>query len=95
MRFFPGGQDVLNVMYPAINGNGVTMNSAAEQYFLSRRDLFNAGAEGEMKSQSNWKLFHPSTWGAAVSSPNIVPFIEANKNAIWAMLYGSMPHGLR
>lgn len=95
MRFFPGGQPVLDVMYPAVNGRGISMNSAAEQFFLSKRDLFNAGARGQMESQSNWHVFDPWSWGAPDTSPNIVSFLEDNKDSVWSMLYGNMPHALR
>jgi hypothetical protein len=82
-------------MYPLVNGGEVVMNAAAEQFFISRRGLFNAGAEGHLDTQSNWHVFQPSTWGAADSAPHIVEFLEANKDRCWAMLYGDMPHGLR
>jgi hypothetical protein len=95
MNYFPGGQPVLNVMYPLVNDGDVRMSSAAEQYFIAHRGLFNAGAEGHMDTQSNWHVFHPSTWGDAASSPNILGFLQANKDRCWAMLYGDMPHTLR
>lgn len=93
--YFPGGQPVLNVMYPLLNGGEAAMNPAAEQFFISRRGLFNAGAEGHIETQSNWHVFHPSTWGAADSAPNILEFLRNNADRSWAMLYGNMPHTLR
>jgi len=83
------------VMYPLVNDGEPVMNHDAEKFFLSRRGLFNAGAEGKMQDQSNWHVLHPTTWGADDTSPNLLPFLRNNADRVWAMLYGDLPHGLR
>jgi hypothetical protein len=94
---FPGGQPILTFMYNLVNGMEPVLTPTVEQYFVSKVDLFNAGQDekDKMKTQSNWKLLHPSTWGADDTSPNLMSFLRNNQDNVWAQLYGALPHTLK
>ena len=81
---FPGGQAVLNYMYPLVNGNAPVMTPEIEKFFIEHKSLFNAGANAGDEIKSEWHIFGPST------SPNLVGWIARNQNIAWAMLYGDM-----
>ena len=84
MSAFPGGQSVLNYMYPLVNGGTATMSADVEQFFITHKDLFNAGAEKNDSIDTEWHFFKKDT------SPNLIPWITRNAGTVWAMLYGNM-----
>jgi len=96
-RFFPGGQPILDFMYPLLNEGTPVVTSTVEQFFLSYLKQMNVGQpEGEKlekESQSHW--YNPFTWGTPAKAPNLMEWAEKNKDMVWAMLYGSLPHNLR
>jgi hypothetical protein len=94
---FPGGQPVLTFMYTLVNSGEAQLNPAVTKFFIDRKDLFNVGVEDrdKMKTESNWKVFSPSTWDDDDSSPNLASFLHRNQDNIWAQLYGALPHTLR
>ena len=84
MSAFPGGQSILNYMYPLVNGGGATMTPDVEQFFIAHKSLFNAGADSKDPIDTEWHFFKKDT------SPNLVPWITKNASTVWAMLYGNM-----
>jgi hypothetical protein len=86
MSAFPGGQSVLNYMYLLINSGEATMTPEVETFFITHKDLFNAGAEkkDEIDTHKEWWIFGKTT------SPNLISWITRNANTVWAMLYGNM-----
>jgi hypothetical protein len=84
MSAFPGGQSVLNYMYLLVNGGAATMTPEVETFFVTHKDLFNAGAEKKDEIDTEWHFFRKTT------SPNLVNWIPRNVNTVWAMLYGNM-----
>jgi hypothetical protein len=81
---FPGGQSVLNYMYPLVNGGQAVMTPDVEQFFIKHKGLFNAGADKSDEIDTEWHLFKKDT------SPNLIPWITRNANTVWALLYGNM-----
>ncbi len=57
MQFFPGGQPVLNVMFPLANGGTPVMTPDAETFLLGKQDLLNAGAKRELRGRQNLMSF--------------------------------------
>jgi hypothetical protein len=95
-QFFPGGQEILNFMYPLVNGGGARVTPGVERFFLARRQLFNAGqGSDELHAQSNWHWYNPMSWGADDTAPDLMPWVERNADTVWSQLYGSLPHALR
>jgi hypothetical protein len=94
---FPGGQAVLTFMYNLVNGSGGAASPAVEQFFIGRKDLFNAGEDekDKLKSESTSHWYDPTSWGNAEKSPNLMSWVTRHADTVWSQLYGSLPHSLR
>ena len=55
---------------------------AEQSYFLKFKDQFNAGhADADsIQEQLNWQTLHPSTWGNEAISPNLLKWLNTNKD---------------
>ncbi|MGI4788789.1 MAG: eCIS core domain-containing protein [Janthinobacterium lividum] len=95
LSHFPGGQPVLDLMFQLVNEGDPKMTPAAQTFFIKQHTLFSAAGIGEIAIQSNWHLLSPSTYGDPDSAPNLLPWLQKNKDTVWAMLYGSIPHTCR
>jgi len=93
-KAFPGGQPMLDFMWQVMRGGVSAVPPGVESYFLKFKDQFNAGhADSDsIQEQSNWQALHPSTWGNKATSPNLLKWLNTNKDEAWAMIYGSLPH---
>lgn len=96
-RYFPGGQPVLDFMYPLVNDGDARVSSAVEQFFLQHRSMFNVRQESwnQLEEHDNSDWYNPFSWGNDNSAPNLLPWAQRNRNHIWSMLYGNLPHTLR
>jgi hypothetical protein len=95
--YFPGGQTVLSYMWHVCNSGGGVARGSVRRYFVDHADQFNAGvpADGvKLKTEATWEFLDPSTWGDPDRAVNLDAFVSANKDMIWAMLYGSIPQNV-
>jgi Domain of unknown function (DUF4157) len=81
-QYFPGGQPVLDVMYPIVNGGAAVLSPAAKTFFLARTDWFDKGT-GNGGALSDCKNDH-----------DIVVWLTWQSNVVWSALYGSLPKTL-
>ena len=95
-QFFPGGQAVLDFMYPLLNGGTPAITSEVEQFFLKYIKQLNVGMpeSEQLQKKSQWHWYNPFTWGAPATAPNLMEWAEKNKEMLWAMLYGNLPYKL-
>jgi hypothetical protein len=91
MRFFLGGQEMLDFMYQLVNGGSPSMPSGVKKYFYKFHKQFSAGAEDKMPEEPSWLNPLPEIFG----DPELYQWVERNKDMIWGQLYGSLPHSLR
>ena len=86
MEFFPGGQPVLDVMYPLANGRGdaVVVPKGVAAFFMDRKSWFDKGlGKGNKLADSEGDTMKIGSW------------LRFNSDMAWAALYGSLPHALR
>lgn len=97
IMFFPGGQPILDFMYPLVNDGSASPNATVEQFFLQRRSQFNAGEgnSNQLQSESHSHWYNPLSWGENDTAPNLMDWVTRNSDTVWAQLYGSLPHSLR
>lgn len=95
--YFPGGQAVLNFMYPLVNDGDPVVTPAVETYFIQNISRFNAGlaSRDRLTTESDSHWYNPLSWGSADRAPNLLRWARTNQDTIWAQLYGSLPHNLR
>ena len=95
-KHFPGGQPVLDYMYPLVNGETPTMTPQVEEYFVNHKAIFNINQDEKDKivteSTSHW--YNPFSWGSPEKSPNLAGWLQKNRQTVWAQLYGKLPHTL-
>ena len=88
-RDFPGGQAMLCFMWllmrnPEFDWRAIPWE--VEDYFVEHRELFNAGARGELREpKSTW-----DPWDHE-SSGNLEAWVRENRDHVWVKLYGAMP----
>jgi hypothetical protein len=92
LNYFPGGQAMMNYIFPIMHGDEPAPTNSVRNYFLEHRDLFNAGREGysELESESTSSWYAPWTWGDERLSTDLTPWVVRNRNRVWAMLYGDL-----
>jgi hypothetical protein len=88
-RDFPGGQAMLCFMWflmrhPEYNWRVIPWE--VEDYFVEHRELFNAGARGDLWEPQS--TFDP--WDHE-SSGNLEDWVRENRDQVWVKLYGAMP----
>jgi hypothetical protein len=94
---FPGGQAVLSYMWHVCNGGGGTATGSVRSYFVDHADQFNAGVPDggvKLRTEGTWDWWNPFSWGNDDKALNLDAFVAANKDMIWAMLYGSIPQNI-
>jgi hypothetical protein len=90
---FPGGQPVLDYMYVLMKGGAPAMDSAVEQFFISKKDFFNIGLEEpeQIETESTFDIWSPTTWfDSEETAPRLAAWLRNNKATVWASLYGSI-----
>jgi hypothetical protein len=90
---FPGGQPVLDFLWSLFRGNPPdSVPAAVQKHMLKFRKQFNAGQPESDQLQTDsawsnaWNLFGDE------KSPNLRVWMLKNKETVWAMQYGSLPH---
>jgi hypothetical protein len=92
-KYFVGGQPMLDFMWSLYRGGEPqAVPSGVEQVFIKFRSQFNEGEEDANKIETDTKWYNPSTWFGQTHSPNLLDWVKKNKDTVWAMLYGKMPH---
>jgi hypothetical protein len=96
LRYFPGGQPMLNYVYSIVHDGSPRPSARVRRYFLEHKYLFNAGREtrSRLRSESTSSWYDPTTWGDERLSTDLTPWVQRNRDAVWAMLYGNLPQGL-
>lgn len=96
LSYFPGGQSMLNYVYAIMHGRSPRPSTRVRNYFLEHRELFNAGREtrSELESESTSDWYNPATWGDERLTTDLTPWVQRNRNAVWAMLYGNLEPNL-
>jgi len=94
IRYFPGGQPVLNFMYAVVNFGEGSPTPAVERFFMEHMELFNAGEQGTDLERDGWDWYNPFSWGEERQLTNLATWVQVNANTVWAMLYGDLPHSL-
>ena len=83
---FPGGQETLNFMWAVLRGNPPeTAPALVEKFFYDARKKFNEGHEGD-ELDTEWHLFR------ANEVKNLIAWVQAHRDEVWAMLYGALTH---
>lgn len=92
LDYFPGGQAMMNFIFPIMHGDEPAPSGGVKSYFLEHRDLFNAGRESswELESESTSSWYNPWSWGDEELSTDLTPWVVRNRNRVWAMLYGDL-----
>ena len=92
-KVFPGGQPMLNFMWSLFRGNPPdSVPDVVQKHMLKFRKQFNAGQPEADQLQSDsawsnaWNLFGDE------KSPNLKSWMLKNRESIWAMQYGALPH---
>ena len=92
-KVFPGGQPVLDFMWSLFIGKPPdSVPEAVQKHMLKFRKQFNAGQPEADQLQTDsawtnaWNLFGDE------KSPNLKAWMLKNKETIWAMQYGALPH---
>jgi len=92
-KVFPGGQPMLNFMWSLFRGNPPdSVPEVVQKHMLKFRKQFNAGQPEADQLQTDsawsnaWNLFGDE------KSPNLKAWMLKNKETIWGMQYGALPH---
>lgn len=91
---FPGGQPVMNYMWPLVNGQRpAQMEPEALNWFEENAERLNRIAgDGEVKMDiSGPELTDPTTWLDETKVYKLEPFLQQHQSTVWAMLYGDLP----
>src|SRR5262249_35026416 len=94
MKYFPGGQPMLNFMWSVFRGGATEVPSSIEEYFGKFKTQFGEGHEEEDKvpTEGGAVWYKPWTWSDKERSPKLLDWVKRNKEEVWAMLYGRLPH---
>jgi hypothetical protein len=94
MKYFPGGQEMLNFMWSVFRGGATEIPRSIEQYFVKFKTQFSEGHEEEDKvpTEGGAVWYKPWTWFDTERSPKLLDWVRRNKEEVWAMLYGRLPH---
>lgn len=92
-RAFPSGQPMLDFMWSFFRGPVPTSAPASVTAdFMKFRKQYNAGVpkDQQLENDASWK----NAWDlfGKEDSPNLLSWVAANKETVWAMQYGSLPH---
>jgi hypothetical protein len=92
LQYFPGGQAMMNYIFPIMQGEQPAPSSSVRNYFLEHRDLFNAGrgSYSQLESESTSDWYNPWSWGDERLSTDLTPWVVMNRTRVWAMLYGDL-----
>ncbi len=83
----PGGQETLNYMWAVFKGSPPDQAPAAvTKFFYDARKKMNLGHSDANQLETTWHLFSPNEVN------NLKEWVLANKEEVWGMLYGSLPH---
>jgi hypothetical protein len=82
VKYFPGGQPVLDVLFAAVNGASPTVTTAARAFLMSEKSWLNNGL-GEGNKLDD-----------AMSPDELNSWVRFNGDMVWAALYGSLPKTL-
>lgn len=90
---FPGGQPMLDFMWSLFRGGPPSSApGGVVKEFMKFRKQFNAGMseEDQLQTDASWK----NAWDAFgdENSPNLMNWVVKNKETVWAMQYGALPH---
>jgi hypothetical protein len=86
-NWFPGGQDTLNYMWAAFQGSPPEqVPDEVTRFFYANRKKMNLEHSESDQLDTEWHLF------SANEVKNLNEWITSNKQEVWGMLYGSLPH---
>jgi hypothetical protein len=86
-NWFPGGQETLNYMWAVFKGSPPDQAPAAvTKFFYDARKKMNLEHSEGDQLETTWHLFGPN------EVDNLKEWVVANKEEVWGMLYGSLPH---
>lgn len=91
---FPGGQPIMNFMWPLVNGQGMQpITQGIHDFFLPYIDQLNAGLPDDEKLQSgdDRSDWNPLSWFTDNKVVGLENYLQNHSRTLWAMLYGSMP----
>jgi hypothetical protein len=96
LQYFPGGQSMLDYMWAIMHDGDPVPVGTVRDYFLTHRSLFNTGREsgGALETESTSHWYNPWTWGDERMSTDLTPWVQQNRDRVWAMLYGDLPHNI-
>ncbi len=81
-KSFPGGQVVLDVMFPIVNHRSPAITPAARTYFMDNKSWFNNGLGAGNKLVDD------------MAADAVLSWLKFNSDMVWAALYGSLPKTL-
>ncbi len=82
VKYFPGGQPVLDALYAAVNGGAPVITSSARASLMAEKSWFNNG------------LGAGNTLEDEMSDTKLRSWVQFNGDMVWSALYGSMPKSL-
>ncbi len=86
-NWFPGGQETLNYMWAVFKGSPPDQAPAAvTKFFYDARKKMNLNHSEAGQLETTWHLFSPN------EVDNLKEWVVTNKEEVWGMLYGSLPH---
>ena len=92
-KYFVGGQQMLDFMWSLFRGKGAERVPAdIEDTFIKYRAQFNTGQEATNQIETDVHWYDPTSWVGRTKSPNLLSWVNKNKETVWAMLYGRLPH---
>jgi hypothetical protein len=92
-KVFPGGQPMLDFMWSLFRGNPPdTVPEVVQKYMLKFRKQFNAGQPEEDQLQTDSAWYNAWNLFSDEKSPNLKVWVMKNKESVWAMQYGALPH---
>jgi hypothetical protein len=92
-KVFPAGQPMLDFMWSLFRGNPPNdAPRAVATEFLKFRKQFNAGLPEDDQLQTDAAWYNAWDLFSEEKSPNLMSWVVQNKEHVWAMEYGSLPH---
>lgn len=94
MDAFPGGQAIMNFMWPVVNGQGVPpITQGIHDFFLPYIEQLNAGLPDDEKltTGDDRSAWNPQSWFTDNKVVGLESYLQNHARTLWAMLYGSMP----
>lgn len=87
VRYFPGGRPVFRFVWNALCDRQSRPSRAVKEYFLTHRELLEAGTGDELETER-----HGLLWLKTRLTTDLWPYARRNRRHLWAMLYGDLPY---